>query len=172
MTVIDDYFVEIWFPIEKDKDGYPQSKHWEQLLARPMLEADTCFQIESVPFYLRNISRGDIVQARTTENREIDEGEVFEFADLIKRGGHNTYRLLLQKKRPDDPEFTKNELLKKGLVVEVEYDELFAIDVPPSVNQKAIDQYLLKENSAGRWSLQDGYLHNIATASVQDDSSD
>jgi len=37
-------------PIEKDDDGYPQSKSWEQLLAWPVLEMDDYFSIESIPF--------------------------------------------------------------------------------------------------------------------------
>jgi len=165
MTVINEYFVEIWCRIIKDKDGYPQSKEWEQLLARPLLERDDYFQIESVPFFLKDLSRGDIVQVKTTHNRELGEDEVFEFVKLITRGGHNTYRLLLKNKRPDDPGFTENELLNKGLAVELDGDDFFAVDVPPSVDQKAIDEYLVNENEAGRWGLQDGYLHTIPTES-------
>ena len=51
-TVIFDWSVEIWFRIEKDKDGYPRSKSWEQLLAWPVLERDDCFSIESIPFFV------------------------------------------------------------------------------------------------------------------------
>jgi hypothetical protein len=157
------YSVEIWFPVEKDKDGYPTSKNWEQLLARPLLERDDYFQIESIPFFLKNVSLGDIVRARTVTNSEIDEGEVFEFDTVLDRGGHNTYRLLLKKKHPDDPQFTENELLKRGLAVEEQDGDFFAVDVPPSVDQKAIDEYLVNERKAGRWELQDGYLQSIKT---------
>lgn len=52
-----DYSVEIWFRIAKDGDGYSESKNWEQL-ARPVLERDDYFQLESIPFYLKNVSRG------------------------------------------------------------------------------------------------------------------
>src|SRR5580693_6016386 len=138
-----EYSVEIWFAIEKDQDGYPESKNWEQLLARPLLERDDYFQIESIPFFLKNVSLGDIVRARTVTNSEIDEGEVFEFDTVLDRGGHNTYRLLLKKKHPDDPQFTENELLKRGLAVEEQDGDFFAVDVPPSVDQKAIDEYLV-----------------------------
>ena len=51
----------------------------------------------------------------------------------------------------DDPIYTENELLKKGVAVEVEGDDFFAVDVPPSVDQKAIDKYLVKANETGRW---------------------
>lgn len=166
--VVGDYSVEVWFRIEKDKDGYPQSRNWEQLLARPVLQRDDYFQIESVPSYLKNVSRGDIVRARTTRNSEIQEEEVFEFDDVIDRGGHNTYRLLLRTKRPDDPDFTENELLRKGLAVETQDGDFFAIDVPPSLDQQAIDDFLVAESKSGRWELQDGYLHSIRTIPTND----
>ena len=164
-SIIDDYFVEIWFRVEKDHHGYPEATDWEQLLARPLLDRDDYFQVESVPFYLKNVSRGDIVQAITSHNSEISKEEIFEFSKVVRRGSHNTYRLLLKRKRPGDPEFTEKELLKKGLAVETKDDDFLAIDVPPSVDQKAIDEYLLHEKRAGRWSMQDGYLHSVAMRS-------
>lgn len=159
--LVGDYSVEIWFAIEKDKHGYPESKNWEQLLARPVLERDDYFQIESIPFYLKNVSRGDIVRANVVEKREIQDGEIFEFEQVINRGGHNTYRLILRKKSLDDPGFTEKELLKKGVAIEEQYGDFFAVDVPPSVDQQAIDVYLLSECKAGRWEMQDGYLHTV-----------
>lgn len=158
-----EYSVEVWFPIEKDQDGYPESKRWEQLLARPLLERDDYFQIESIPFFLKNVSCGDVVRAKTVTNTEIQEGEVFEFDAVLDRGGHNTYRLLLKRKHPDDPQFTENELMNKGLAVEEQHGDFLAVDVPPSVDQQAIDAYLVAESESGRWELQDGYLHSIKT---------
>lgn len=159
--LVGDYFVEIWFRIEKDVHGYPESKNWEQLLARPVLDRDDYFQIESIPFYLKNVSCGDIIKANTIENIEIQEGEIFEFDRIVDRGGHNTYRLLLKQKHPDDPEYTTDELLKKGLAVEEQYGDFFAVDVPSTVDQDAIDVYLLAECKRGRWEMQDGYLNKI-----------
>jgi Domain of unknown function (DUF4265) len=166
--VVGDYSVEIWFRIQKDKDGYPESKEWEQLLARPVIERDDYFRIESIPFYLKNVSRGDIVAAKAPESSDIQDEKGFEFGSVVDRGGHNTYRLLLRKKRPDDPEFTESELLDKGLGVETEYGDFFAIDVPPSVDQPAIDDYLVAESKSGRWEMQDGYLHSIRTTQPKD----
>lgn len=161
--VAGDYSVEIWFHIARDKRGYPRSKNLEQLLARPVLERDDYFRIESVPFYLKNVSRGDIVKANVVENSEIQEGEIFEFDSVVDRGGHNTYRLLIRRKHPNDPSFTIDELLTKGLVVEEQDGDFFAVDVPPEVDQSAIDNYLLAECTAGRWEMQDGYLHTVNT---------
>ena len=166
--IVTDYSVEIWFKIEKDQDGYPASKEWENLLAYPVLERDDYFQIESIPFYLKDVSRADIVSAKVTRNRDINEKEVFEFDRIVDRGGHNTYRLLLKKKHPDDPEFTERELLNKGLAVETEYGDFFAVDVPASLDQQAIDDYLVAESKSGRWALQDGYIDSITTTSAND----
>jgi hypothetical protein len=49
-----DYSVEIWFRIEKDKDGYPTSKNWEQLLARPLLT--TIVQFGTKPGVTANLT--------------------------------------------------------------------------------------------------------------------
>jgi Domain of unknown function (DUF4265) len=161
--LVGDYSVEIWFPISKNQRGYPKSKNWEQLLARPVIQRDDYFRIESIPFFLKDVSRGDIVKAMVVRNREIDENEVFLFERVVDRGGHNTYRLLLRKKHRRDPGFTVGELLKRGLAIEEQGGDFLAVDVPPSVDQKATDEYFLRECEAGRWEMQDGYLHTIQT---------
>jgi uncharacterized protein DUF4265 len=168
--IVFDWSVEVWFQIEKDKDGYPRSKSWEQLLAFPVLENNEYFSIESIPFFVKGVSRGDIVRAKVAQNSEVQEGEFFEFERVVERGGHNTYRILLRDKRPNDPEFTEKELLEKGLAIEVNDGDFLAIDVPPSVNQKEIDDYLISESRSGRWGLQDGFLSSVRTNSGYDET--
>jgi hypothetical protein len=153
-----EWSVEIWFRIEKDQDGYPRSKSWEQLIAWPVVENDRYFSIESIPFFVRGISRGDIVKAKVSENSDVQDGEFFEFDSIVERKGHNTYRILLRKKHPNDPEATEEELLTRGLALEREDDDFFAVDVPPSVNQEEIDHFLIAEAESGRWGLQDGFV--------------
>jgi hypothetical protein len=161
---IDQWSVEIWFRIEKDDDGYPRSKNWEQLLAWPVLEGDDLFCIESIPFFLKSVSRGDIVRAKIVRHEEVQEGAFFEFGSVVDRGAHNTYRILLHQKHAKDPKFTEEELCKRGLAVETQHEDFLALDVPPSVDQEAIDNYLIAESKSGRWGLQDGYLHTIRRA--------
>lgn len=156
-----DWSVEIWFQIEKDEDGYPHSKNWEQLLAWPVLENDRFFRIESIPFFVKGISRGDVVKAKVSENSEVQEEEFFQFDSIVERGGHNTYRLLLRDTDSNDPQLIKKELLAKGVALEIEGDDFFAIDVPPTVDQKHIDEYLIKEAESGKWGLEDGYVGTI-----------
>ena len=92
-------------------------------------------------------------------NKEMQEDEILEFDSIVDPGGHNTYRIFLLKKHPNDSAFTTDELLKKGLAVEELYGDFFAADVPPTVDQQATDVYLLGERKAGRWEIPDGYLY-------------
>ena len=146
--------VEVWFKIEKDADGYPETKSWEGMLAHP---EGSQFRLISVPFYLKNVSRGDLVAA--------SNGEFLEFSEVVSRGGHNTYRLLIKKLQTGDPSSTISELVKRGLAVEEEHGLFLAVDVPPSVDQIAVDAYLVEETKAGRWEMQDGFLSNITIQS-------
>lgn len=160
------YLVEIWFPIEKDEQGYPESKDWEQLLARPTNSVDE-FEIESVPFYLKNVSRGDIVKTKIVDAAD---GQIFQFDGVVEHRGHNTYRLLIRKKRDDDPDFTIKELISRGLAVEEQNGNFLAVDVPPSQDQSQTDDFLVAETDSGRWEMQDGYLHTIGTTPPEKDS--
>jgi len=143
--------VEVWFPIEKDADGYPESKSWEGMLSRVTSRG---FLLESVPFYLKNVSRGDVVAA--------EEGDFLRFSHVVERGGHNTYRLLMDEASESEVESARYELNSKGLKVEKnEAGILLAVDVPPSVAQQDIDAYLISNKAAGRWQMQDGYLSTV-----------
>jgi uncharacterized protein DUF4265 len=147
-----DYFVEVWFPVEPDHDGYPKNVRWEQLLGRPIAEDVNVFRLDSVPYYLRDVSLGDVVRAGVRADCEISNAYVFE--TVVERGGHNTYRLLLKALRDGDPDATVDELVERGLAVEIQYGDFIAVDVPPTVDQEAIDDYLVGESDAGRWALQ------------------
>ena len=150
-TMSDSDLQEVWFFIEKDEDGYPESRTWEGLWTRPN---DGAFEILNVPFYLKNVSRGDAVDA--------SQEAFLKFTGVRNRGGHNTYRLLMENSSEDEVNAALVELRSKGLVVELnEAGILIAVDVPPSVDQQEIDNYLLSEKESGRWQVQDGYLHNI-----------
>ncbi|MEO6394168.1 MAG: DUF4265 domain-containing protein [Pyrinomonadaceae bacterium] len=158
-TVYGDYYVEIWFPVEPDSDGFPSDIRWEQLMASPVVEDENFFQLESIPFYLKNVSRGDIVEALERPGNELDGVSRFEFEKVICRGGHNTYRLLLKMTHVDDPSYTENELLSLGLCVESQFGDFFAVDVPNSVDQGAIDAFLISGVKSERWGMQDGFIN-------------
>jgi hypothetical protein len=72
---------EIWFEVEKDADGYPESVDREVLPAR---QIGGHFKIGGTPFYLKNVSLGDVVEATPHEVRAL--------VRVVERGGGNTYR--------------------------------------------------------------------------------
>jgi hypothetical protein len=149
--VSEEELVEVWFPIEKDADGYPESKSWEGMLSRVMSRG---FLLASVPFYLKNVSKGDLVAA--------EEGDFLRFSHVVERGGHNTYRLLMDEASESEVRRARSELESMGLTVEVnETGILLAVDVPPFVAQQEIDAYLIAKKAAGRWQMQDGYLTSV-----------
>lgn len=144
-------WVEVWFTIDKDADGYPESKTWEGLWAAPIGEA---FEIQSVPFYLKNVSKCDVVVAK--------QEEFLRFASVVRHGGHNTYRLLMNDSSSAQIRETIAELEEKGLIVELnEAGLLLAVDVPTSAHQSEIDAYLISQKEKGRWEMQDGYLSSV-----------
>ena len=145
--------IAVWFPIEKDAHGYPETRSWEGMLSRRSTEG---FVLESVPFYLKNVSRGDTVAAA--------EGDFLRFSQVIARGCHNTYRLLMADAPDSEIRRAIADLENLGLAVERSENKiLLAVDVPPSINQQEIDDYLVEHQELGRWQMQDGFLSSINT---------
>jgi hypothetical protein len=148
-----DELVEVWFRIDKDADGYPETRSWEGILARRTEEG---YVLDSVPFYLKNVSRGDTVAAV--------QADFLSFNEVVSRGGHNTYRLLLVDAPDSEMRQVVSDLEKLGLTVERnENGILLAVDVPPSVDQEKVDAYLIEQVELGRWQVQDAFLSSVKT---------
>ena len=132
-------WVEVWFKIEKDADGYPESKSWEGLWAK---QRNGVYTLKSVPFYLKNVSIGDEVEAA--------EGEFLEFQKVVARAGHNTYRLLLSESHRSKLREIVKELEELGLTVETEIGMLLAIDVGNWVIESVFTQMEAWQESGRR----------------------
>ena len=144
---MDEKPVEVFFRLQKDADGYPPVEV-ESLWAIPREDG---FELDNIPFYATGVALGDVVSVNSA-----DDGGL-EFREVVRRGGHSCYRIWLLRKRPDDPQFTFDELNNLGLKVEIDLNGLLAVDVPPSVSLDLIDRLLVQEKNSGRWGLQDGY---------------
>ncbi|MGA9673516.1 MAG: DUF4265 domain-containing protein [Terracidiphilus sp.] len=143
---------EIWFRIERDTDGYQENRTREAVLAERITGG---YVIASVPFFIKNVSVGDMV--------EVSEGKTLAFKRVVRRGGHNTYRLLVQADSGREIDETVVELLDLGLTVEPVTSRLIAVDVPPSVDQRQIDSYFVKESELGRWKMHEGCLSGFTS---------
>jgi hypothetical protein len=116
------------------------------------------FQLRNSPFYKRGINHLDIVSAKPTEAEWM-----FDFVDVVKRSGHSTYMLLME---PGETRHVSwwNELQKMGCSYERAHvdtakgsQELYSVDVPPTVDiHKAYDE-LTRGEQAGIWIFQEGH---------------
>jgi Domain of unknown function (DUF4265) len=98
--------IEIWFPIEKDSDGYPQSQDWEQLWSWP---TEGGYRIDNIPFFADGIACGDVVSAVKT-----DKG-LYYFDAVVARGGNSTHRLWLADELTGKSEDVLRNLRKFGV---------------------------------------------------------
>ena len=107
-------------------------------------------KVDNIPFLTFDVSFGDLIRVLGVE-----EG-VEDFVSTVKKGGHSTYRLIIQ-----DGEVPKGRLLsleKLGCLYEVgEIDRvlLVAVSVPPNANIQ--DAYKLFEigDSEGAWDFEE-----------------
>ena len=145
---MDNRRVKIFFPLEKDEDDYPPAEV-ESLWATQRPHG---YELDNIPFYAPGIALGDVVEATVAPDGGL------EFKRVISRGGHSTYRILLREPRPDDPQFTVNELKNHGLMVEISGSpRLLAVDVSPSLSLERIEEFLFAGEDSNRWGLQEGY---------------
>ena len=146
--------VEVWFPIEKDADGYPRSRDSEALLCKPIDAECSLCNIASVPFYLRNVAFGDTVSTR-------DDGfGCLDFKEIVKRGGYSVYRILLHDLSTTDAAI--KALLDFDVLLEHE-GGLIAIAVSPQVNIDRLIDFILDGKDRGLWGAQDGYIADDVT---------
>ena len=140
---------EVWFRIEKDSSGYPQSMDWETLAAE---SADNGFRLTSIPFYVRGVSWGDLVDVADTKS------DVLEFSRVLERSGHSTLRLLLSEDEALRHEQVIASLRERGYLVDADSNSLLAISIPPSLTLSEELDYLQTQRAKGRWQIQAGFL--------------
>jgi hypothetical protein len=116
------------------------------------------FKLDSIPFYVYGISNEDIVSAVT-------EGAIFEFDEVVSRGGHSTYRVLIN----DAAGFESDswihhwpKLAALGCSFEIAKRRWIAIDVPGSSNVNAVYALLEQGVSEGIWSIDEGHCGHLA----------
>ena len=141
-------YVKIWARIEKDEDGYPKLQDWEDLRACPL--RDGLVEIQSVPFFLKNIAVGDIAATDRAEDGRIV------LRSVVERSGHSTFRVWLNEDVTPERDGMTATLKDLGARVEVTFGRLVAIDAPPE-HEADIWDYLEAGQQASRWDLQVGH---------------
>jgi hypothetical protein len=120
---------------------YEPDVGYENLWVLPSGAADT-YVVESIPFFVYNISLKDVVRAMVDDKRN----DVVTFERLVEKSGHKTIRV-----RPDH--FTLSDengadLLKTIELIGCEFEilppRLVAIDVPDEQKKGQIVTFLTK----------------------------
>jgi uncharacterized protein DUF4265 len=121
-------------------------------------------RLENSPFHATGIAYCDIVKAKPTEDPIL-----YEFEQVIARGGHSTYMLLVEEDKEESPKFHScwHLLREKGCSYESAHINfsvgrrllLSVDDVPPSADLYETYDVLKRGEADGVWMLQEGYAH-------------
>lgn len=112
----------------KPKDGYPPEE-WEGLWAIPI--GANRFKIDNIPFYARDVSCGDVVEAC------LDNGEHI-FKRVVEPSANSTIRVVIYDLA--DESAIRSELIKLGCSVEGSGTPgLIALNVPKANVEDVVD---------------------------------
>src|SRR5215472_15911987 len=140
--------VKIQFVLDpKDGHGYETEGLWGESLGAGE------FRILNSPFFAFGISFDDVVKAESSAG-------VYRFQEVLRRGGHSTYRLFLQNDRTvDDPEFKEywTQLRRQHCTYENANDHFVAVDVPPQADVSKVYSLLEKGEAEGVWVFEEGH---------------
>jgi Domain of unknown function (DUF4265) len=122
---------KIVFQLEKDEDGYPPNE-WETMWAD---SADgALYVIDNIPFFVRDISYGDVVSVIKKEGR-------LHFDEIIKPSLHSVIRVIVfDESKTND---LRHDLKLNSCDTELSHvKNLIAVDIPPSVDFDSVLEFL------------------------------
>jgi hypothetical protein len=132
----------------------------ETLWAEPIAKTEQrILRIRNSPFFAKGINHLDVVRAKFTDNF------VGDFIEVIERGGHSTYMLLIQ---PADTRIASYWNILEGLGCSYESTDielsigrrlLYSVDVPPTSDIHEVYEMLERGKDQGVWMFQEGYAH-------------
>ncbi len=138
----------------------PEEERWHGYVAESLWasRSSSGYVVENVPFLVRGLSFGDIVEARR-------ENGVLELTCVKHRGGHSTFRVYLadgvfEWGFPFRLAWRQIELL--GCSFEQATDRLLAVDVPPSTDVRAVYALLEQGERNGVWNFEEGHFGQVA----------
>lgn len=139
-------------PAEDQAAGVEAENLWAEALG------DSRYRIDNIPFYVYGISLDDVVRAE-------DIGGKLVFCEVISRGGHSTYRVLVKDSAGcDSADFKSQWLLLEGLgcTREIAKTRWIAIDVPPVADVFSVYKILEVSEERGIWTFEEGYCgHSV-----------
>jgi hypothetical protein len=121
---------------------------WEQIWARQL--GPDRFQVCCIPFFVRNLALGDVVQTKS------EPGKRYVVQRVVARSGHYTFHVWFF----DDPTREKmpEQLRARGCLIERRWEasNLLAIDAPSAAIAEAVADVLSDREQAGLLEYQTG----------------
>jgi len=137
--------VKVMFFTHPDS-GFPP-EDWEGIWTIPL--GDGKFKVDNIPFYVREVSCGDIVEA------EFKDGEYI-FKQVVKFSCNSTIRVVIYDLSHE--ESIRRFLESTGCAIEGSGIPGFvSLDVPPKGLEKVV-KYLEREHADGRVDFEEGAL--------------
>jgi hypothetical protein len=141
---------KLMFYLEPDEDGYPPF-NWESLWVYQINPER--FQIDNIPFFVRDISYKDVVSVQRKE------GELH-FEELVIPSAHSTIRVIVFNEK--HVESLRQSLTRLGCSSELNKTKLISVDIPPEVNYSKVIELLAKGEEDELWGYEEAAIrHNI-----------
>jgi hypothetical protein len=139
--------VKITFFLARDEDGYPPYER-ENLWAWPLPEGS--YRIESIPYYVRGISKGDVIDVATQGARRFAKR-------LVEASGNSTIRIWTDD--IDTSEYVMEQLRLRGCEVDNEHEpKLVAVSVPGDVEYSEILRWIAEGAADDRWDFEEACI--------------
>lgn len=156
-SAVTDEHIKMLFDTTPDGDGYPPVAV-EGIWVAPV--DGVTFSIENIPFYVHELSIGDIVSG------EIDAEQNLRFQSLVSASGNSTFRVIVHEARRLDD--VRTEINALGVTSEVDRKQhLIAIDVPHDVRIEPLLNHLMHLREVGVADFEEGALRHALNDSVQ-----
>ncbi|MBM2615794.1 DUF4265 domain-containing protein [Actinoplanes sp. LDG1-06] len=111
-------------------------------------------EVQSVPFFVRDLSRGDIIRAKPDhERRELV------FDGLVRHSGHSTIRVILRDKTDENRDRVLEMFRAAGSSWEfTSVDFHFAVDLPGEVDYRSLRSMLVEATSTGAIEVEEAFV--------------
>lgn len=119
---------------------FDQDVGYENLWAEAI--GENLYEIKSIPYFVYDISVGDVVRAKP------NAGQVLAFIEVVQQSSHKTIRVRPKNFTLDDEQgrSLQGQLEILGGVIETLPPRLIAVDIPPEVPLEPIEEFLRKSS--------------------------
>src|SRR4028119_564720 len=130
-----DEYVRVLFKLEKDEEDHPPVDY-ERLWAKRLEEG--LYEIDNIPFFVSDISVGDVVSTRAGEGEAV-------FCELVRESGNSTLRVIVfDEVRVQD---VRHRLQELGCSTELNVSKMLGVNVPAQVDIRTVRGWLMAPQS-------------------------